>query len=194
MKVDPISEVMSLVSEPPQRFTNREKRDELAREVNLRKVVYPGQVRQGRMTQQQADRQRAIMQSIWEEFRDRVLAEEGKIQPQLDLSQPAGGDAPIRPQLFGIDPGAGDDQTTVHVGHTIVDDVPREQPIDESRRVVAGGGDGEVSTAHAGYASERLRNDAIRNGDADGPDPRPTDSSSESSASESPSADASSSD
>ena len=50
------------------KFTNAEKRKEAQREVDYRKYVYPRRVMDKKMTQQQADRQTAIMQEIADEY------------------------------------------------------------------------------------------------------------------------------
>jgi hypothetical protein len=49
-------------------FTNTEKAKEADREVGYRKYVYPRRVMDKKMTQEQADRQIAIMQEIAEEY------------------------------------------------------------------------------------------------------------------------------
>lgn len=68
----------------PTGFSTREKRDALAREINLRRTVYPGRVRQQKMTHEDAEREIAIMHAIWTEF-DQRLRSEGT-EPQIDLS------------------------------------------------------------------------------------------------------------
>lgn len=88
MNVDAISTLGGDNTKPPQ-FTAREKRDEVAREVNFRKSVYPGQVRQGRLTQAQADRQRAIMYAIWQDYCAIVNGDASEPQSRLDLTPPA---------------------------------------------------------------------------------------------------------
>lgn len=57
------------------RFTLRQMRDELAREVNFRKSAYPSMVRSGRLTQQKADEQSEILHAIWMHFDERVRRE-----------------------------------------------------------------------------------------------------------------------
>lgn len=106
MKVDAVSSLTGgdMQSRPPPQFTDREKRDELAREVNLRKSVYPGMVRQGRLTHQQAERQKAIMYAIWLDYCARVNADETQPQTALDLSA-------SKPEVIGVDLSAGDDRS-----------------------------------------------------------------------------------
>lgn len=90
MKVDPIStQDLKTADQVAPQFTNEQKRDELAREINLRQVVYPGQIRAGKLTQERADRQLGILSSIWAEFRDRATADRAKIQPSLALDESA---------------------------------------------------------------------------------------------------------
>ena len=45
-------------------FTHRQKREAVLREIKMRKRVYPNQVRQERMTQEEADHQIAVMEAI----------------------------------------------------------------------------------------------------------------------------------
>lgn len=119
MKVDAISSVVGgdIQSQKPPQFSDRDKRDEVAREVNLRKSVYPGQVRQGRMRHEEAERRKAIMYAIWLDYCAKVNGDTSEPQAALDL-------APEQPTTIGVDPGAGDDRTSHHV--------------------IAGGGDGEI--------------------------------------------------
>lgn len=86
MKIEPISMqggTAAPTTAAPPSFSNREKRDELAREINLRKTVYPGLIRAGRLRQEQADRQRAIMQAIWADYAVKVNSDE----PDLLIDQ-----------------------------------------------------------------------------------------------------------
>ena len=45
-------------------ITHRQKREAVLREIKMRKRVYPSQVRQERMTQEEADHQIAVMEAI----------------------------------------------------------------------------------------------------------------------------------
>lgn len=139
MKIDPVS---TLTGAPTQQaapvFTDKEKRDELANEVNRRKRDYPSQVRQGRMSFEQSERSKAIMYAIWQDYvakltqpADHSVADDDNRQPlrqPLNAMAHAGdGDGAHREatRVLGVDHGAGDDMTTTH-------------------QVVAGGGDGEI--------------------------------------------------
>ena len=51
-------------------FTLAEKRREIAREVRQREAVYPRLVAGGRLTQQKADRQMAIMRAVLADYED----------------------------------------------------------------------------------------------------------------------------
>lgn len=68
MKVDAVSAAPAAAAQSTSSFSNAEKRDELAREIHLRKVSYPGMVRQGRLRSEQADRHLAIMHAIWNDY------------------------------------------------------------------------------------------------------------------------------
>ncbi|TFL16400.1 hypothetical protein [Jannaschia formosa] len=46
------------------RFTRRQKRDAILREIKMRKRVYPSQIRQERMTQEEADHEIDVMEAI----------------------------------------------------------------------------------------------------------------------------------
>lgn len=73
MKVDPVTlQDMTQGSAPAKRFTDQDKRKALAREINLRKSVYPGLIRRGRMTSEQAENEIAVFTEIWNEFDLRV--------------------------------------------------------------------------------------------------------------------------
>lgn len=54
-------------------FTNADKLAAALREVGFRKRVYARQVRDGRMTQADADQQIAVMQAIAEDYRGAKL-------------------------------------------------------------------------------------------------------------------------
>ena len=56
-------------------FTNEQLRKCAERELRLRRQVYPGRVERGRMTQQQADRELALMEAILAYFSDLEAAE-----------------------------------------------------------------------------------------------------------------------
>lgn len=140
MKVDAVSSLTGSSVPKEQQFTDREKRDELAKEVNRRKVDYPGQVRQGRIRQEQADRSKAIMYAIWLDYvakttrsptdHDAVIDDgaTSERQPLNAMAHAGDGDGALRevaqPKVIGVDAGVGDDMTTHHV--------------------IAGGGDGEI--------------------------------------------------
>ncbi len=57
-------------------FTNRDKADCADREAKMRLRVYPNRVADGRMTQQLADKQIAMMQAIAADYRALAEAEE----------------------------------------------------------------------------------------------------------------------
>jgi hypothetical protein len=135
MKIDAVS---TMTGAPAQQaapeFTDKEKRDELANEVNRRKRDYPSQVRQGRMTFEQSERSKAIMYAIWQDYvakltqpADHSVADDDNRQPLNAMAHAGDGDGAKREatHVFGVDHGAGDDMTTTH-------------------QVVAGGGDGEI--------------------------------------------------
>lgn len=69
-------------------FTNDQKRDELAREVNMRKALYPSLIRQGKISQQQADRQLAIISEIWTEYAQKASDDQKQREPELPLGSP----------------------------------------------------------------------------------------------------------
>lgn len=96
MKVDPIgiSSPTQTEAMPEKKFTAKDKRDELAREINLRKSFYPSQVRTGRMTQDKADRQIAILYEIWLEYAEKAKSEEA--QQTLPIEEPS-----TQPQTTG---------------------------------------------------------------------------------------------
>jgi len=54
-------------------FTHRQKREAVLREIKMRKRVYPSQVRQERMTQEEADHQIAVMKAIAADYDDSDL-------------------------------------------------------------------------------------------------------------------------
>jgi hypothetical protein len=56
-------------------FTDREKWQAATRELGLRLRVYPSLVKSGRMTQQEADRQIALMDAMSDDYRDKVMSE-----------------------------------------------------------------------------------------------------------------------
>jgi antibiotic biosynthesis monooxygenase (ABM) superfamily enzyme len=57
-------------------FTDSEKWQAAKRELELRRRVYPGRVNSGRMTQQEADRQIAIMAEIADDYRAKMMESE----------------------------------------------------------------------------------------------------------------------
>jgi hypothetical protein len=73
-------------------FTNEDKHRELAREINMRQQVYPGQIRAGRLTQDAADRQIGILREIWNEYGERAKADKERRAPQLALGASQGGE------------------------------------------------------------------------------------------------------
>jgi len=50
------------------KITTTQKRDALKRELAFRKSVYPKQILEGKMTQQQADYQIAVFQSMLDDY------------------------------------------------------------------------------------------------------------------------------
>lgn len=50
-------------------FTREEKVSELAREVAMRRNVYAGQVRKGKMTQVESDRRVGIMEAVLDDIK-----------------------------------------------------------------------------------------------------------------------------
>jgi hypothetical protein len=138
MKVDAVSTLGGAPAQaaPPQ-FTDKEKRDELASEVNRRKVDYPGQVRQGRMRQEQADRHKAIMHAIWQDY----VAKVASPQPTNEMAHAGDGDGAKAEHVrtIGVDHGAGDDMTSHHV--------------------IAGGGDGEIGRPVRPTIDQRIESD-----------------------------------
>jgi hypothetical protein len=56
-------------------FTDREKWQAAERELNMRRRVYPSWVASGRMTQQEADRQIALMDAISDDYQAKVMGE-----------------------------------------------------------------------------------------------------------------------
>jgi hypothetical protein len=107
MKVDPISSrdfqpQQQGNQQQVQQFTNEQKRNELAREINLRNTVYPGMVRSGRLTQENADRQLAILRSIWEEYGVKAQEDKERTQPALQFGERAqGGGEQMQPAQPG---------------------------------------------------------------------------------------------
>jgi hypothetical protein len=57
-------------------FTDREKWQAAERELNMRRRVYPNWVASGRMTQQLAERQIALMEDIAADYRARIMESE----------------------------------------------------------------------------------------------------------------------
>jgi hypothetical protein len=86
MKVEPVG-LQQQPAQGGQQFTNEQKRDELAREINIRKTVYPGVIRSGRLTHEQAERQTAILTAIWQEYVERAKQDRARVQPSLDLGE-----------------------------------------------------------------------------------------------------------
>jgi hypothetical protein len=56
-------------------ITDADKLECAARELSFRRKVYPRQIKYGRMTQAQADREIAIMESILDDYRARIKTE-----------------------------------------------------------------------------------------------------------------------
>lgn len=81
-------------SSQPQQFTNDEIAKELAREINLRSVVYPGAVRSGKLTAVQADRQVAILRQAMTEYQTRAQADREEREPSLNFGDGKPADAP----------------------------------------------------------------------------------------------------
>lgn len=61
--------------------TRAQKRDEALREVGMRRRCYPGWVRQGRMTQEDADRSIALMEAIAADYAEPDLFSHHEITP-----------------------------------------------------------------------------------------------------------------
>jgi len=59
--------------DPDRPITTEDKRAVLRREIAMRRRVYPGWVRAGRMTQAEADREMAVMTAILADYRSRDL-------------------------------------------------------------------------------------------------------------------------
>lgn len=99
MKVDPVG-VQSTVHSPapPQaehKFTNEQKKSEIGREINMRQVVYPGQIRQGKLTQAKADEQIGILRAIWNDYSVRAQEDKERTQPPLNFGESA--QPPLKP-------------------------------------------------------------------------------------------------
>lgn len=60
----------------PAKFTNKEKAEAVERELKYRRYVYPRRVSDGRMTQAAADKQIALFEDIYEDYRTTAAAEE----------------------------------------------------------------------------------------------------------------------
>lgn len=60
-------------------ITTQHKLDAVAREIGMRKSVYPKLVRNGKMTQFEADRQLDIMRAIHQDYLNLAKAERGQI-------------------------------------------------------------------------------------------------------------------
>lgn len=86
MKVDAVRTI-GQTQQPAPQFTTLELRNELAREVNIRNTVYPGMVRNGRLTHAQAERQTAMMHAIWRDYCDRAEAEREVREPSLPFGE-----------------------------------------------------------------------------------------------------------
>lgn len=54
-------------------FTREEKRECVAREYRLRKRAYPRWVKLGRMSQEDADRELALMQAVLDDYSEKDL-------------------------------------------------------------------------------------------------------------------------
>ena len=66
-------------------FTAKEKLAEIRRELGQRHFVYPKLIGAGKLTQQTADRQVAIMSQIRDDYLKIVEAEEKAKEPQQEL-------------------------------------------------------------------------------------------------------------
>jgi hypothetical protein len=66
-------------------FTSKEKLTEIRRELKHRHFVYPKLIGSGRLTQQAADKQVAIMTAIRGDYQKQVEAEEKAAEPQAEL-------------------------------------------------------------------------------------------------------------
>ncbi len=144
-------------------FTDRQKRDELAREINLRKAVYPGMVRARRMTHEESEQRQAILTAIWQDYSAKVVHADSRqtdatpissnspselsgndaavgvatamTMPQAELPTPSTPSESARPQTT-IHPDHGETQTVNAEDHNsqLRTTVHLDRPEDESKQ------------------------------------------------------------
>jgi hypothetical protein len=80
MKVEPIgAEALRGTNEAPKagpRFTDKDRREELSRTINERNILFPGLIRQNRMTHAESERRQGILQELFVELDAKIRSGE----------------------------------------------------------------------------------------------------------------------
>lgn len=101
MKVEPIgADALRGTNEAPKsgpRFTDKDRREELSRTINERNILYPGLIRQGRMTHAESEHRQGILQEMFVELDTRIRSGESQQAQQVSEETEAEQRAQVEP-------------------------------------------------------------------------------------------------